>query len=227
MKKIILFIIFLFLIKVVVVRAVGANWYQVQDGGVRANVIKNTISDNTKAFSVGINSDNGFVMGGTIDCVNCKFGSPTNDWRVDGSKVIKPEVVTLGKMKELESRLPVADRSQYFCFLKNDNGDYSQSDFNPSCKFFVIAGKAKIKADVNSIKGALIVVPSSDKAFVEFEDGGLQQLVITGMLYSAGDIKFNRSNGDPGVKVIYDPSFIFDTKLKNIFMDLTNWKQGI
>ena len=147
-------------------------------------------------------------------------------YTVNEGKILtgKAEIVTLGRIKSLAAKIGEADGGPHFKFFDGVDKELHQSDFsNVNFKFYVITGKATIKADVSLINGAIIAVSDEKNhpAAIEFENSS-SPMVVNGMVYSAGKIKTERN-----VTVNYNSGFLFDPDLKEMFMDLNNWKQGI
>ena len=143
---------------------------------------------------------------------------------IDGENIStkKPEVVTWGKMQSLAAKIADPNKKDmYFKFFDNDKiflpGDLSEN------VFYVVNGKATINADMTEVNGVVIAVnrDKNNPGKIEFERG--DDVVVNGVLYSAGDIIFNGRN----VTVNYKSDLFFNSDLKGVFTDFTNWKQGI
>lgn len=144
---------------------------------------------------------------------------------IDGENILtkKPEVVTWGKMQSLAAKISDQNKKDmYFKFFDTDKiflpGDLSEN------VFYIVSGKATINTDMTEVNGVVIAVnrDKNNSGKIEFESEG-SDVIVNGILYSAGDIKLNGRN----VTVNYKSDLFFNPDLKDVFTDFTDWKQGV
>lgn len=164
------------------------------------------------------------ATGGIITINDGYIWSGNSMTKSDGTiltNVRKPEVVTWGKMKSLESK---ATNKTYFQFFDTDKEPdktmkiFTGNELSQNA-FYVVNGIAKINVGSGPINCVIIAV-NKDKTTpgkIIFVD----DIKINGVIYSAGDIDFNGKN----VEVKYDSNLFFANK--EAFIDFSNWKQGL
>lgn len=142
----------------------------------------------------------------------------------------KPEIVTWGKMQSLAAKITdQTKRDTYFIFkdteLEATKGEklFTKDELSKSV-FYIVNGKAIIPADAEQINSIIIAVNKKKGVMgeIEFLQNDTTNVVVKGILYSAGDIKLNNR----GVKVDYDGSLLFKDEIKEAFIDFSNWKPG-
>jgi hypothetical protein len=203
--------------------------------------------------SIGITTNTnlslqGVILGnsieGTSGCVDCKKGGP--EWYVDNRDYLVP-ILTYDSLwqKVKEANVTVNMVGDYGMSLLGTNpsgiyfvdGTFTVDKNNtvaPGNYFLVVAKKIIVMPAVTNMEGMFIAANSSNSR-ANFEATGdvALQLLIRGGVYASGDIVFKRTltgnykldnNEKPAVKVVYDPSFLFNLP-KELFVGLVNWRE--
>jgi hypothetical protein len=181
-------------------------WYQTKNGGVWGRTITNAVPSG-EIFSEGM------VMAKTINCKDCKF---YKDWMFE--EVPGPKKLAWGELQEFLSK--TQNKSRIFEY----EGDYTFENNETNFRFYAISGNVKIKKEVTNIVGAIVAMGN-----IEVESGDLP-LMIRGLLFANGNIKLNRDdekNSTPGVTVEYHPEYLFNYLPQELFVNYSNWQQGI
>lgn len=221
------------------------SWFQVSGGGVRAaNALRSgvpvTADVTNRALSLAqVLASNGFVSFSTYTNTNgfndnSAFGIPNNWWKDRDLLPNEPfnyqyfysnywERLGLGKTGTSWDQRPARG-----VFLVNGNLNINSDFVLAGGEFFMVVSSGSITIDptVNRLDGVYI-------ADVDISGGGLvtNQLLINGMLYARGNIRFNRSFSDasqnntvPAVLVNYQPELIF-TMPPSLTRVMSGWRE--